>query len=242
MTRPFLWAHRGASCCAPENTMTAFASAVESGCDGIELDIHLTRDGIPVVIHDETLQRTTDSCGPVAARTWQQLRQLDAGSWFAAEFAGESIPSLEEVLQAFGGRLRLNLEIKEFRAGMAVLELLGHYPSAQIVVSSFNDDLLQRLRSTNAQLPIAVLFDSGNWRQAVQIAQGLSACAFHPAVNLVTRPMIAACVHAGLPVSVWTVDRACVARSLVRAGISGLFTNDPATLNAVFSNRLSQPD
>ncbi len=242
MTRPFLWAHRGASCCTPENTMMAFAAAVECGADGIELDIHLTRDGIPVVIHDETLQRTTGGYGPVAARTWQQLQQLDAGSWFAAEFAGETIPSLEEVLQTFGGRLRLNLEIKEFRAGMAVLELLGRYPAAEIVVSSFNDDLLCRLRSEDDQLPIAVLFDSGNWRQAVQIAQNLSARAFHPAVKLVTRPMIAACAHAGLPVSVWTVDRPCVARSLVRAGVSGLFTNDPATLKAAFLNRLFQPD
>lgn len=222
--------------------MTAFAAAVESGCDGLELDIHLSRDGIPVVIHDDTLQRTTDGCGPIAARTWQQLQQLDAGSWFSAEFSGESIPCLDEVLQTFGGRLRLNLEIKEFRAGMAVLELIGHYPAAEIVASSFNDDLLCRLRSMNDQLPIAVLFDSGNWRKAVQIAQELSACAFHPAANLVTRPMIAACAHAGLPVSVWTVDRPCLARSLVRSGVSGLFTNDPATLKAAFLNPLSQSD
>ena len=232
---PFLWAHRGASCCAPENTMTAFAAAVESGADGLELDIHLSRDGVPVVIHDETLQRTTDGWGPVAGMTWPRLQQLDAGSWFAAEFAGESIPALEEVLATFGGQLRLNLELKEFHAGMAVLELLDGYPAVEIVVSSFNYELLRGLRSANGRLPLAVLFDAGNWRQAVQTANDLSACAFHPAANLVTRPMLAACTRAGLPVSVWTVDRPCVARSLARAGVSGLFTNDPSTLNAVFS-------
>ena len=234
MTHPFLWAHRGASCCTPENTMAAFAAAVESGADGLELDIHLSRDGVPVVIHDETLERTTDGCGLVARMTWHQLRQLDAGGWFDAAFAGESIPALEEVLETFGGQLRLNLELKELHAGMAVLDLLSRYPAAEIVVSSFNYELLRRLRSANSHLPLAVLFDAGNWRHAVQIAIDMSACAFHPAVNKVTRPMIAACSQAGLSVSVWTVDRVCVARSLVRAGVSGLFTNDPSTLRAVF--------
>ncbi len=101
MHRPFLWAHRGASFCAPENTLAAFAAAVAAGADGIELDIHLSRNGIPVVIHDETLQRTTDGYGAVAGRTLQQLQQLDAGSWFSAAFADQVIPSLEEVLNAF---------------------------------------------------------------------------------------------------------------------------------------------
>ncbi|MGK2905576.1 MAG: glycerophosphodiester phosphodiesterase [Desulfuromonadales bacterium] len=234
MTRPFLWAHRGASCCSPENTMTAFAAAVESGADGLELDIHLSRDGIPVIIHDETLERTTNGRGLVAGKTWRQLQQFEAGGWFSAEFAGESIPSLEEVLQTFGGQLKLNLELKEFRAGMAVLDLLSLYPSAEIVVSSFNVDLLKSLRSVKGDLPLAVLFDSGNWRHAVRVSKDLSACAFHPMASLVTRPMIAACRQAGLSVSVWTVDRASVAKSLVRAGISGLFTNDPAKLKALF--------
>ena len=161
---------------------------------------------------------------------------VNAGSWFAKEFAGESIPCLKEVLNTFGGQLRLNLELKDFRAGMAVLELLAQYPSAEIVVSSFNYDLLRRLRFADGHLPLAVLFESGNWRHAVKTARDLSACAFHPAVNLVTRPMLAACTLAGLPVFVWTVDHACAARSLVRAGVSGLFTNDPATLSTVFQS------
>jgi len=234
MTGPFLWAHRGASCSAPENTMTAFAAGVESGADGLELDIHLSRDGVPVVIHDETVERTSDGCGLVAEMTWQQLQQLDAGSWFASEFAGESIPALEEVLDTFGNQLRLNLELKEFHAGMAVLDLLSHYPSADIVVSSFNYDLLHRLRAVNSNLPLAVLFDSGRWSRAVQIAKELSACSFNPEANLVSRPMVAACTQAALPVFVWTVDQPSVARSLVRAGVSGFFTNDPATLRAAF--------
>ena len=235
MSHPFIWAHRGASCCKPENTLAAFTAAVESGADGLELDIHLSRDGIPVVIHDETLERTTDGYGPVAGMTSQQLQSLDAGSWFSAEFSGEPIPVLEDVLKVFAGRLRLNLEIKESRAGMVVLELLGQYPCADVVISSFNYDVLQHLRSVDRHLPLAALLEFGPWRHAVQIAKELSASAFHPAVNQVNRPMIAACKQSGLPVSVWTVDDACVARSLVRAGVSGFFTNDPLTLNTAFA-------
>jgi glycerophosphoryl diester phosphodiesterase len=234
MFHPFIWAHRGASCCGPENTLAAFTAAVEGGADGLELDIHLSRDGIPIVIHDETLERTTDGYGPVAGMTLQQLQCLDAGSWFSAEFCGEPIPVLEDVLKTFAGRLRLNLELKEFRAGMVVLELLDQYPYADVVISSFNYDVLQRLRSVDRSLPLAVLFEFGLWRHAVQSAKELSAIAFHPVANQVNRPMIAACLQADLPVSVWTVDDACVARSLIRAGVSGLFTNDPSTLKAAY--------
>ncbi len=234
MTRPFLWAHRGASCCAPENTLAAFAAAVEDGADGLELDIHLSRDGVPVVIHDEKLDRTTDGSGPVAWMTLQQLQQLDAGSWFSAAFAGETIPTLEDVLKTFSGRLRLNLELKDLSSGMAVLELLDRYPDADVVVSSFDYDLLRRLRAEDSHLVLAVLFASGSWRHAVQIAKDLSACAFHPALNKVNRLMLAACTQVEMPVYVWTVDCARVARSLVRAGVSGFFTNDPTALRSAF--------
>ncbi|MCK4507683.1 MAG: hypothetical protein KAU27_04030 [Desulfuromonadales bacterium] len=239
MTQPFIWAHRGASSCAPENTLSAFSAAVAAGADGLELDIHLSCDGIPVVIHDETLERTTGGCGFVAEMTAQQLRQLDAGSWFSADFADESIPLLDDVLRTFGGQLRLNLELKELRAGMVVLKLLKQYPSADIVVSSFNCELLQHLRSVNADLPIAVLFELGNWRHAVKVARELSACAFHPALNQVNDAMLAACTEAALPVLVWTVDDLCTARSLIGMGVSGFFTNDPAKLKAAFQSDVS---
>ncbi len=234
MTQPFIWAHRGACCCTPENTLSAFSAAVEAGADGIELDIHLSRDGVPVVIHDETLERTTDGCGFVAEKTAQQLRQLDAGSWFSADFDGESIPLLEDVLRTFGDQLRLNLELKDLHAGMVVLKLLNQYPSADILISSFNYDLLKHLRSVDADLPIAVLFEIGSWRHAVKVAKELSACAFHPALNQMNDAMIAACTETALPVFVWTVDDVCAARRLIDQGVSGLFTNDPAKLKSAF--------
>ena len=115
--------------------MAAFTAAAEGGADGIELDVHLACDGVPVVIHDETLERTTDGCGPVSCLSSQQLGKLDAGSWFAEEFAGEPVPTLGEVLDAFGPRLKLNLELKERQAGVATLELVRQHPSADILLS-----------------------------------------------------------------------------------------------------------
>ncbi len=218
--------------------MAAFSMAVASGADGIELDIHLSRDGIPVVIHDDTLDRTTDGCGAVAGEPLRQLQRLDAGGWFGADFTGETIPTLASVLDNFAGRLRLNLEIKELRAGMAVLELISRYPSADLVVSSFDYPLLSRLRRSDSGLPIAVLFESGNWRFALRVARELSACAFHPAAEHVNRPMVSACRQAGLPVFVWTVDQVQVARSLSRAGVAGFFTNDPGSLKAALCSPL----
>jgi glycerophosphoryl diester phosphodiesterase len=190
----------------------------------------MSRDGVPVVIHDETLERTTDGRGRVCGKSWSQLQLLDAGSWFSGEFAGEPVPALEEVLKTFGGRVRLNLEIKAFDAGAAVLDLLRRYPDAACVVSSFDYRLLENLRAADDNLPIAVLFACGNWRHAVQLASELHSVAFHPGAGQVGRPMISACRQAQLPVHVWTVDDRESARSLLRAGVNGLLTNDPLAL------------
>ncbi len=228
LTRLFYWAHRGASSEAPENTMAAFLRAIECGADGIELDVHLSHDGIPVVIHDETLERTTNGDGPVGDWCFEALRQLDAGGWFAPGFSGETVPGLSEVLQVFSAHTRINLEIKETTAGEAVLALLTNFQHADVVISSFDLSLLQTIRSLAPDLPLAVLVDTCNWRQAVALAQQINAVAVHPHVTLVSRPLVTVCRQQGLPVHVWTVDDPGRARSLQRAGVSGLFTNNPA--------------
>ena len=227
MSGIFLYAHRGASAQAPENTLAAFRCAVEAGADGVELDVHLAADGTPVVIHDETLERTTDGGGPVAGCTVEELQLLDAGTWFDPHFAGETVPTLMEAMSLLAGRLRINVEIKEAQAGLAVLDLLRQFPQADVVVSSFNYGVLTRLRREAQQLPLAVLQDQGNWRLGLARAEALRACAYHPHVALVCRPLLAACRRLQLPVLPWTVDDPSVVRSLVRMGVAGLFTNDP---------------
>jgi glycerophosphoryl diester phosphodiesterase len=181
-----------------------------------------------VVIHDETLERTTDGCGPVVGCTVEELQSLDAGSWFDSLFAGEQVPTLEDTLRLLAGRLRVNIEIKEARAGLEVLDLLRQFPDADAVVSSFNYGVLVRLRQEAPQLPVAVLQEAdGNWRRGLARAEALRACAYHPHVDLVSRPLLSACRRMQLPVLPWTVDDPSIARALARMGVSGVFTNNP---------------
>jgi glycerophosphoryl diester phosphodiesterase len=236
MKQLFLYAHRGASAEAPENTLAAFHRALAVGADGIELDVHLSRDGVPVVIHDDTLERTTDGTGRVAAQTLDRLQALDAGSWFAPHFAGEALPTLAATLHLLAGRLRLNLEVKDARAGMAVCGMLAQFPQADAVVSSFDLALLGRLRRESPALSLAVLADDG-WHRAVAWAVGLRACAFHPRAELVSRLLLAVCRRLRLPVYAWTVDDPARALALARIGIDGLFTNDPGFLRQDFPRR-----
>lgn len=228
MSAFFLWAHRGASGAAPENTMAAFRGAEEAGADGIELDVQLSRDGVPVVIHDDTVDRTTDGGGAVGRLLLRELRALDAGSWFGPSFAGEAVPTLEEVLDWAGGRLRLNVEIKAAAAGSAVLELLRAFPRARILLSSFDHALLVRLRQADPDLPLGFLLDSPFWRRAVQRAAACGAESLNPRHDHVSGSMVATCHRLGLLVYPWTVDEPGRLERLVRLGVDGAFTNVPA--------------
>ncbi len=231
MTAPkkkmFVWAHRGASAFAPENTMSAFKAAEEAGADGVELDVHLSRDGVPVVIHDETLDRTTSGHGPVMAVTAAELLELDAGSWFSSDFAGEQIPLLAEVLAWAGERLRLNIEIKSDDAGQAVLDALKEFPQARVLISSFNHKLLLRIRQANTQVPIGFLSDSRFWRLAVKKAVACLAVSYHPPERHVPRALVNWCHEHNLAVYPWTVDTQSRKRSLARIGADGYFSNLP---------------
>jgi glycerophosphoryl diester phosphodiesterase len=226
----FVWAHRGASARAPENTLVAFRAAEAAGADGIELDVHLSADGVPVVIHDATLERTTSGRGAVGDRSAAQLQQLDAGSRFSPAFAGERLPTLEEVFVWAGDRLRLNVEIKDAAAGRAVPELLSRYPAVRALVSSFDHDLLEALRARNRDLPLAFLVDRRFWRGAVARAAACRAESLHPRQDLVSPALLAACRAAGLAVAPWTVDDPQRALRLRELGCAGLFTNDPGRI------------
>jgi len=227
---PFVWAHRGASQRAPENTLAAFALAAAAGADGIECDVHLSRDGVPVVIHDETLERTSDGRGAVGRLSLTDLKGLDAGGWFGPEWIGEPIPTLEEVLSWAGGGIRINIEIKSSAAGRAVLELLTDWPDARVLVSSFDHRLLAAMRRENPLLPLGYLCESRLWRRAMARAVQNQAESFHPRIDLLSPAMLRSCHGAGLKVYPWTVDSPREMRTLLRRGVDGWFTNEPATL------------
>ncbi|CAJ1365425.1 unnamed protein product [Effrenium voratum] len=138
---PLIWAHRGASARCPENTLSAFRAALDLGADtrhfgdGVELDVHPTADGKVVVLHDATLERTTDQRGPVSGKTWPELQACDAGAWFSPQFKGEKLPLLEEVLHlttSCGKKLLIELKGPPSlsRAVLFLANRLGHLPPA----------------------------------------------------------------------------------------------------------------
>ncbi|MBE9472348.1 MAG: glycerophosphodiester phosphodiesterase, partial [Chloroflexi bacterium] len=157
-------AHRGASAVAPPNTLAAFEKAVELGADGIEFDVHLSADGVLVVIHDFNVDDTTDGSGRVAEMTLAQLKQLDAGSRFDPAFAGERIPTLEEVLETVGSRLLLNIELKCFSLrdnGLeraVIAQVKRHGPAARVLLSSFNPFSLRRAKKIAPHIPVGLLY------------------------------------------------------------------------------------
>lgn len=225
-----LWAHRGASAVAPENTMAAFRAAEEAGADGIELDVHLSADGVPVVLHDATLERTSNGRGPVGARSWAELSVLDAGLWFGSAFAGEGLPCLDEVLAWAGDRLALNLEIKESAAGAAVLALARRFPRARLLVSSFDHDLLMKLRGSAPQLLLGFLTQRGDWRPALAAAAAHLPACLHPRQERVTAELVRAGHAVGVRVYPWVVDDPQRLGVLRDMGVDGVFTNHPGLL------------
>jgi len=210
--------------------MAAFSLAADSAVDGIECDVHLSADGVPVVIHDETLERTSDGHGPVGKLTLAELRRLDAGGWFGREWLGEMIPTLEELLAWTGSEIRVNIEIKSSGAGLAVLDLLQEWPAARVLVSSFDHRLLAAMRRESPCLPLGFLCESRLWRRSLSRAIDCAAESFHPRVDRLSSAMLRACHAAGMKVYPWTVDRPDTMRRLLRRGVDGWFTNEPATL------------
>lgn len=207
-----IFAHRGSKGTHPENTLSAFREALEVGSDGIELDVHLTRDGIPVVIHDETVDRTTDGTGLVQTKTLQELKQLDAGSWFRPPFQGERIPSLAEVLQllvqcSFTGCLNIELKTDQLQyAGIeervwdTVLENPGQF---EIVFSSFHYPTLETLKRLHPEAEIALLFSQPG-QSFAEIGDALSVEGWHPRITLFKRDVKKE--NTGISVRYWTVN------------------------------------
>ncbi|HWP66100.1 MAG TPA: glycerophosphodiester phosphodiesterase family protein [Candidatus Limnocylindria bacterium] len=222
-------AHRGASGTCPENTLAAFRRAEAVGAHMIELDVQLSRDGEVVVMHDDTLERTTDGHGPVARWTLAEMQRLDAGSWFGPEFAGERVPTLGEVLAAI--RLPINVELKpgggeglEARA-LEVVRAAGALE--RIVFSSFDPDALHRLRGLTADAQLGVLWARSTLSPAIALAKRVAARGLHLRKTLASPEHLAAAREAGLLTRVWTVNEPREFARLKRAGVDGVFTDYP---------------
>jgi glycerophosphoryl diester phosphodiesterase len=222
-------AHRGASGTCPENTLPAFRRAVELGVPMVELDVQLTRDGHPVVIHDSTLERTTSGYGAVRRRTLAEIAALDAGRWFAPAFAGTRVPTLGDVLATIP--IRINVELKaiggdglEHRALQAVEEAgaLG-----RVVFSSFDPSTLERLRALSGEAELAVLWSGRSIRKALGHADRVGARSVHLRNGAWAPAAIATGHAAGRAVRVWTVNAPADFVRLTDAGADGVFTDHP---------------
>jgi glycerophosphoryl diester phosphodiesterase len=226
---PLVIAHRGASGTCPENTLAAFRRAEALGADMIELDVQLARDGNVVVIHDWTLDRTTDGSGPVAARSLAELRALDAGGWFASAFSGERVPTLAEVLAEV--RLAINVELKPLgddgleASALAVVEMAGALE--RVVFSSFEMTALERLRARSRAATVAVLWETDSMEEAIRHMERVDARALHLRKDGATPAALDAAARRAIPVRVWTVNEPADFARLATARVDGIFTDFP---------------
>lgn len=238
-------AHQGASAVAPANTLLAFRRAADLGADGVELDVHLSADGVPVVIHDFTVDRTTDGSGRVADLPLAALKELDAGSWFDAACAGERIPTLEEVFAEVGCRLLINVELKALPPDSRGLEpavvalVERHGLRDRVLISSFNPLALRNVRRLAPHLPLGFLYgDAPLFRLArvlVGLMPGLRPEAVHPYWGLV-RPSFIRRAHArGRRVVAWTVDEPEGMQRLAGWGVDAIITNHPDRLHELLT-------
>lgn len=232
---PQIIAHRGARLVTPENTLPAFEKAIEMGADGIELDVHMSKDGKLVVLHNFTLDDTTNGIGAVDQLTAAELANLDAGSHFSSEFAGTPIPTLEQVFDLVGDRCRINVEIKSMSpTGGAAVEPLVEMIRArnlfdQVIISSFNPITLIKCRWMESTLELGLLFQeklpahlASAWFSPVIHPQ-----AVHPWKELVDGAFVIWARERGCAINVWTVNDAEEAKRLYALGVDGIITDAP---------------
>lgn len=225
-----IFGHRGAMGYAPENTMPSFNLAISMGVDGIELDVHMTKDGEVVVIHDFTVDRTTNGRGYVKNLTLREIRELDAGVRFGGKWRGVRIPTLEEVFREFGRRVRYKIEIKrgsDYYPGIErrVVELIRRYNvDGQII--SFDYDALNNVRAIDRDIEIGIIF-IGRVGWFIDIARRLNAQWLHAAHDLIDNEGVELAHRLGFKVGAWTVNDEEKARELLNLGIDDITTNYP---------------
>ena len=234
------YAHRGARAHAPENTLAAFTLAFELGAEGIECDVQRSRDGRLVIIHDSTVDRTTDGTGPVAEQCFEELRALNAGVRFHRR---QLIPTLDEVLELVarrGGELNLEIKAESVEEALATaaavepaLRALAEEQRAHVLVSSFEHPAVALLKARLPWLRVALLYGR-EWRglDLIAPARALGAEAIHPAVGLVTPELIQRAHEARLRVNVWTANRRGAIRRLIAWDVDGLFSDYPERIVA----------
>jgi glycerophosphoryl diester phosphodiesterase len=237
---PLLVGHRGAAALAPENTLAGFRAAAAAGVTAVEFDVRLSADRVPVVIHDATLERTTDGKGRVAALTAAELTRLDAGAWFARAFRGERLPTLEGAIGALAALgLAANIELKSEGDGArplaeAVAALLARaWPAAlqPALLSSFDAACVAHCRDLAPGVPRAFLVETPD-RAALDVARTLDCVAIHANHRRLNEKLTMKVKNEGWRCAVYTVDDPGRAKRLLDWGVDSIITNAPDRLKA----------
>ncbi len=221
--------HRGAMGHVTENTLPSVEKAMEIGVDMIEIDVFKIKTGEIVVFHDENVEKLSNGTGPIEEYTLKDLKKLEL-------VGGHTIPELYEVLDLIDGRVSLNIELKGAQTAKDVNSIIEDYTAKkswtkdQFVISSFNWDELQKARSSNTTIAIAVLTEADPL-EAIQIAKDLNAVAINPNFKMLNRENVNAIKEAGFKVYTWTVNEPNDIIKMKRIGVDGIFTNYPERLH-----------
>lgn len=245
LPRPVIFAHRGACAYAPENTLASFRLAAEMGADAIELDTKLTADGQMVVIHDQTVDRTTGGSGKVGSLTLAELKKLDAGNIFGNQFTGEPIPTLEEVFETVGKKVYINVEITNYASPFDALpdRIAGLVKKCGledwVIFSSFQPLNLIRMKRKLPDVPVAQLALDGKTGlfQRGLLGKIVAPDVIHPYSGDTDAKFIQKQHENGRRVHVWTVNDPADMRRLFAANVDGIFTDDPKTALQIRSER-----
>lgn len=252
MTKPLIIGHRGASAVAPENTMAAFREAIAVGSDGIEFDVRLTRDGVPVVIHDSSLRRTGGLSQRIADLTWAEISKVDVGSWFTRKnnlpqgsFANEFVPSLAELFTLFqSNSLTLYLEMKcdspvEYAplAEACCRMIAEHVMKDRVRVECFQLPALRVVKEIDAEIRTVALFEPSisnpsvlSDQSIINKATGIGAAAIALHHRLARRSLVEKAKANGMHVAVWTVDDPVWIGRARTICVDALITNDPSIM------------
>ena len=236
--KTLVFGHRGARAYAPMNTLPSFELALAQGADGVELDVRLTRDGEMVILHDDTVDGTTDGKGRIRDLMLSEVKALDAGSYFDAKYAGTRIPTLDEVFEAIGKRTRINVEIKaeglrsdgvEVKVAEAIRR---HGLARSIIVSSFNPLTLRCFRREMPEVPIGFLHSPETPPFVPYLMIGLSHEGRNPYFEQIDRKYMQWAKGTGYRVNTWTVNDSLRAIELRNLGVDCIITDQPDTIIA----------
>jgi glycerophosphoryl diester phosphodiesterase len=241
--RPLVISHAACKGHAPENTLAGIRAALDLGADAIEIDVHLTADGVPILLHDDTVDRTTDGTGDVREMTLAQVKTLDAGAHsFEGRFCGERVPTLQEVLELARGRALLVAEIKQRAIERPVVDVVRKLGAAgDVMVWSFQPAVVAAMRALAPEIPCGQLWSERDPDPARMCAVALAgnAQAVSPHFSFVTEALVRRCLTRGLTVYTWTVDEPDDIRRVADCGVDGICSNFPDRVRNVMGGENS---